>query len=53
MDSALEEVIITNSIDVREKSKACPKLKVLSVAGLLAEAIRRIFYDESVSSLFV
>ncbi len=52
-ESCLEEVVVTNSIPLDDKVKACPKLRVLSVAELLAEAIRRINGDESVSSLFV
>jgi ribose-phosphate pyrophosphokinase len=52
-ESCLEEVVVTNTIPVGEKTKLCGKLRVLSVAGLLAEAIRRIHGDESVSSLFV
>jgi len=52
-ESCLEEVVVTNSIPMDEKLKGCPKLRVLSVAELLAEAIRRINGDESVSSLFV
>jgi ribose-phosphate pyrophosphokinase len=52
-DSCLEEVLVTNSIPVDDKRKACPKLRVLSIAELLAEAIRRINGDESVSSLFI
>ncbi len=51
-DSCLEEVVVTNSIPLEEKQKECLKLRVLSVAELLAEAIRRIHDDESVSSLF-
>jgi ribose-phosphate pyrophosphokinase len=51
--SCLEEVVVTNTIPLGEKPKLCPKLRALSVAGLLAEAIRRIHGDESVSSLFV
>lgn len=51
--SCLEEVVVTNTIPLGEKTKLCPKLRVLSVAELLAEAIRRIHGDESVSSLFV
>jgi len=51
--SCLEEVVITNTIPTGEKIKQCPKLRTLSVAQLLAEAIRRIHGDESVSSLFV
>ena len=52
-ESCLEEVVVTNSIPQDDKVKACSKLRVLSVAELLAEAIRRINGDESVSSLFV
>jgi ribose-phosphate pyrophosphokinase len=53
MDSPLKEVVVTNSIPVEDKVKECEKLRCLSVAELLAEAIRRIHGDESVSSLFV
>ncbi len=52
-EAGLAEVVVTNSIPVADKIKDCPKLRVLSVAELLAEAIRRINSDESVSSLFV
>jgi ribose-phosphate pyrophosphokinase len=48
----LEEVIVTNSIPL-SKDKLQPKITVLSVAPLLAEAIRRIHDEESVSTLFV
>lgn len=51
--SCLEEVVVTNTIPTGDKLAACPKLRTLSVAQLLAEAIRRIHGDESVSSLFV
>ncbi len=51
-DSALEEVVITNSVPLAPE-KAIPKIHVLSVAPLLAEAIRRIHDEESVSTLFV
>lgn len=52
-DSALEEVVVTDTIGIEDKVAKCPKLRVLSVSGLLAEAIRRIHGAESVSSLFV
>ncbi len=52
-NSCLKEVVVTNTIPLGEKTKLCSKLRVLSVAELLAEAIRRIHGDESVSSLFV
>lgn len=51
--SNLEEVIVTNTIPLNGKERACPKLRVLSVAPLLGEAITRIHEEESVSSLFV
>ncbi|MBI4395640.1 MAG: ribose-phosphate diphosphokinase, partial [Elusimicrobia bacterium] len=49
--SPVEELVITNSIPLGGKSSA--KVKVLSVAVLLAEAIRRIHQEESISELFV
>ncbi len=51
--SPIEEMIVTNTIPLREEAMACPKIKVLSVSSLLADAIRRIYEDESVSCLFV
>jgi len=50
--SRIEELVITNSIPL-SPSKELPKIRVLSVAPLLAEAIRRIHDEESVSTLFV
>jgi ribose-phosphate pyrophosphokinase len=51
--SDLEEMVVTNTIPLNNKDRICPKLKVLSVASLLGEAIKRIHEEESVSSLFV
>jgi ribose-phosphate pyrophosphokinase len=51
--SDIEEVVISNTIPLGEKSALTSKIKVLSIAELLAETIRRIHDDESVSSLFV
>jgi ribose-phosphate pyrophosphokinase len=53
MESPIKEMIVTDTIPLREEAKACPKIKVLSISSLLAEAIRRIYEDESVSDLFV
>jgi ribose-phosphate pyrophosphokinase len=50
--SPLREVVVTNTIPLNGKDQQCPKLRVLSVAPLLGEAIRRIHAEESVSSLF-
>jgi ribose-phosphate pyrophosphokinase len=52
-ESPIEEMIVTDTIPMRESNKGCSKIKVLSVSGLLADAIRRIHLDESVSSLFI
>jgi ribose-phosphate pyrophosphokinase len=52
-DSPLEQVLITNTTPLEEKISRSPKLKALSVAPLLGEAIRRIHENSSVSSLFV
>ncbi|MEW6526865.1 MAG: hypothetical protein AB1444_09385 [Spirochaetota bacterium] len=45
-------MILTNTIDISEK-KLLPNMKILSMAPLFGEAIRRIHNGESVSSLFV
>jgi len=52
-NSSLKEVVVTNTIPVAEKQERCAKIRCLSVADLLGEAIRRINIDKSVSSLFV
>ncbi len=49
---SLSRVIITDSIQAPEDVAACPKIEEVSIATLLAEAIRRIANEESVSSLF-
>ncbi|WP_447973457.1 ribose-phosphate diphosphokinase [Nitrospira sp. Kam-Ns4a] len=51
-DSCLTEVVVTNTIPLNGKEQRCPKLRVLSVAPLLGEAITRIHEEQSVSSLF-
>ncbi|PAF41939.1 ribose-phosphate pyrophosphokinase [Helicobacter sp. 11S02596-1] len=48
--SALDEVVVSNSIPLRQQ---CSKITVLSVAPLFAEVIRRIYHNESVNSLFI
>src|SRR6266568_2024200 len=51
--SPIEEVVVTNSIPLSPAAAACPKIRSLSVAELLAEAIRLIHEADSLSSLFV
>jgi len=51
--SALDELVVTDTIPLRENAQACRKIRQLSVAGLLAETMRRIRDEESVSSLYL
>ena len=51
-NSPIKSVVTTNTIPLNEQLKKNPKIKVLSVAGLLGEAILRIHQETSVSSLF-
>ncbi|OPY85284.1 MAG: Ribose-phosphate pyrophosphokinase [Smithella sp. PtaU1.Bin162] len=51
--SDIKEVVVTDTIPLSERAAGCPKIKVLSVSGLLSEAVRRIYYNDSVSSLFI
>ena len=52
-ESAIDELVVTDSIPLRKDGQACKKIRVLSVAGLLAETILRISNEDSVSSLFM
>lgn len=50
--SSLDEIVVTDTIPLSEKAKACSKIKVVSLAEMLAQAIRRVNVEESVSSMF-
>jgi ribose-phosphate pyrophosphokinase len=52
-ESQIQEVVITNSIPLREDAMRCRRIKTLSVAPLLARAIQSIHEDGSVSTLFI
>jgi len=52
-ESSIKSLVVTNTIPLQENAKGCEKIKVLSVSALLAEAIKRIHNEDSVSSLFV
>jgi ribose-phosphate pyrophosphokinase len=52
-ESALEELVVTDTIQLRDDARDCRRLRPVSIAPLLGEAIRRINNEESVSSLFV
>ena len=51
-DSPLAEVVVTDTIALSEAAKGCPKIRQVSIARLLGEAIKRIHSSDSVSSLF-
>jgi ribose-phosphate pyrophosphokinase len=51
--SPLDQLIVTNSVPLRDEAQRCRKIVVLSVARLLGQAIRNIHEETSVSSLFV
>lgn len=52
-ESALEELVVTNSIPLQAEAQAVDKIRVLSIGSLMGEAIRRIHNEDSISSLFV
>ncbi len=51
--SALDELVVTDTIPLTDAARKCGRIRQLSVAGLLAETIRRIRDEESVSSLYI
>ena len=51
-NSVLTELVVTDSIEASDVVKACPKIRYVSCAPLIGEAIRRIANEESVSKLF-
>ncbi|ARU55263.1 phosphoribosylpyrophosphate synthetase [Oleiphilus messinensis] len=50
--SKLDELVITDTIPLSDKGQNCAKIRVLSMSGLLAESIRRICNEESISAMF-
>ena len=50
--SDIDQVVVTDTIPLSEAGKACPKIRQVTIAGLLAETVRRISNEESVSYLF-
>ncbi len=51
-DSALDEVVVTDTIPLSIEAKKCKKIRVVSIAEMLAQAIKRVNGEESVSSMF-
>jgi len=51
--SVLDELVVTNTIPLDEYAAACPRIRQLSIAELIAESIRRISHEESIGDLFM
>jgi len=52
-ESTIEALVVTNTIPLSRKATRCPKISVVSVAEILGEAIKRVYFSKSISSLFV
>jgi ribose-phosphate pyrophosphokinase len=52
-NSVLDELVVTNTIPLSDAAAACDRIRQVSIGELLAETMRRISGEESVSSLFV
>jgi phosphoribosylpyrophosphate synthetase len=52
-NSQLDELVVTDTIPLKDAARVCSKIRQLSVAEMLAETMRRIAFGESVSSLYV
>jgi len=52
-DSALDELVVTDTIPLRDEARACKNIRQVSIGGLLAETMLRISNEDSVSSLFM
>jgi ribose-phosphate pyrophosphokinase len=51
-DSDLDELVVTDTIPLTAEAKACTKIRTLTMANLLAESVRRVSNEESISALF-
>lgn len=52
IESSLDEVVVTDTIPLSEAARQCKKIRVVSLADMLAQAIKRVNIEESVSSMF-
>lgn len=50
--SALDEIVVTDTIPLQDNALNCPKIRQVSIAPMLAEALRRINNEESLSAMF-
>jgi len=51
--SQLDTLVVTNSIPLRAEARACPRIRQLSLGRMLAEAVRRVSNEESISAMFI
>ena len=51
-NSAIDKLVVSNSIDIGDKSKKCPKIDVFDISPILSQAIIRLMTGESISELF-
>ena len=52
-NSVLNELVVTNTIELNDAAKQCPRIRQVSIATMLAETIRRIHDEESVSEMYI
>ena len=52
-NSVMDELVVTDTIPLSEEAKACSKIRQVSISTMLAETIRRIHYEESVSEMYI
>ena len=52
-NSVLDELVVSNTVPLQEDALACDRIRQISIAELVAETIRRMAIDESVTSLFM
>jgi len=51
--SELDELVVTDTIPLTERAAACPRIRQLSIAGVVAESMRRVSAEESIGELFM
>jgi ribose-phosphate pyrophosphokinase len=52
-NSVLDELVVTDTIPLNEEARACSRIRQVSISTMLAETIRRIHYEESVSEMYI
>jgi len=52
-NSVLSELVVTNTIQLSEEARQCKRIREVSIATMLAETIRRIHDEESVSEMYI